>query len=729
MGKYALLEEIERSRAGTVYRAHEPGQPREVEVVLLPEDSAESITAVLARMRIVRSIVHPHLPAVLEAGEYRSRAFVVRPRIAGIALLQAELPLREAVAVIRDAALALEQARQRGVVHGTLGPDSLRVARDRVFVVDLGLAAAAGKDPAFAAPEEPAGKRGDSRSDVYSLGALLRALATGRSPSPDSPPPSRLNPMIDSELEDLLLGSMDRDPSRRPADPGRFALDLTRWLDGKEPARASTPPERRESPPPPVRPSILIPPRVRLLLTGATMLGILVLVAVLALRKEDPPPPPPPAPAEVVRISRTVLRVRTTPEGASVSVAGRAGSRSSPCEFSDLELPPGRHEIRIARDGFNPLKEEVSVSGDGEPILLDRALVALPEPVFNVSSVPPGADVLWDGQFLGRTPLGVPPKQIGNREVQVRLDLKGHVPRVFRVDPRGPERELRAVLEPEVGKIVVEGAVPSAQLRLFALPEEARGPAALVSLWSEHPQSLKQALEALDPQDARLVSDRLRVLAMRPEPELRDRAVARNAGGGGSARVALVETVGADESGRAVFERVRILGRYRILGTAPERTDFVSGELTLEAGKETRVRAEMPSLPAPPPKPAPPPPSPAPVPAPLTPAPKPAPAPSPPPVPVPVPAPIPAPPPAPVAGRLGTVQSVHPKYGVFVRLEAGAKLSAEDVLEVLRNGKVVAQLTVERITPAEKTYPDGCAVCRPTGDEVVAGDAVRKGKR
>jgi len=72
---------------------------------------------------------------------------------------------------------------------------------------------------------------------------------------------------------------------------------------------------------------------------------------------------------------------------------------------------------------------------------------------------------------------------------------------------------------------------------------------------------------------------------------------------------------------------------------------------------------------------------------------------------------------------------IHPEYGVFVRLEAGPKPAAGDVLEVVRSGKVVAQLTVERITPAEKAYPEGCAVCRPAGGEAAAGDAVRKGKR
>ena len=74
------------------------------------------------------------------------------------------------------------------------------------------------------------------------------------------------------------------------------------------------------------------------------------------------------------------------------------------------------------------------------------------------------------------------------------------------------------------------------------------------------------------------------------------------------------------------------------------------------------------------------------------------------------------------------MQFVHTTYGVFVRLEAGATVAAGDTLEAVRAGKVVAALTIDRITPSEKAYPHGCAVCKIASGAPAGGDAVRKPK-
>ena len=71
---------------------------------------------------------------------------------------------------------------------------------------------------------------------------------------------------------------------------------------------------------------------------------------------------------------------------------------------------------------------------------------------------------------------------------------------------------------------------------------------------------------------------------------------------------------------------------------------------------------------------------------------------------------------------------VHPTYGIFVQLEAGAKAVAGEVLEVVKDGKVVASISVDRVTPAEKEYPNGCAVCKPVRGEAAVGQGVRKAK-
>jgi hypothetical protein len=74
------------------------------------------------------------------------------------------------------------------------------------------------------------------------------------------------------------------------------------------------------------------------------------------------------------------------------------------------------------------------------------------------------------------------------------------------------------------------------------------------------------------------------------------------------------------------------------------------------------------------------------------------------------------------------VQYVHATYGIFVNLAAGAKVAAGETLEVVKDGKVVATLTVDRITPPDKTYLNGCAVCKAASGEAKEGQSVRKAK-
>ena len=71
---------------------------------------------------------------------------------------------------------------------------------------------------------------------------------------------------------------------------------------------------------------------------------------------------------------------------------------------------------------------------------------------------------------------------------------------------------------------------------------------------------------------------------------------------------------------------------------------------------------------------------------------------------------------------------VHPEYGVFVRLDADAKVSVGDVLEAVRDGTVVTVLKVQKISRPESVYPYGAAVCVASGAGAAEGHAVRKVK-
>jgi hypothetical protein len=74
------------------------------------------------------------------------------------------------------------------------------------------------------------------------------------------------------------------------------------------------------------------------------------------------------------------------------------------------------------------------------------------------------------------------------------------------------------------------------------------------------------------------------------------------------------------------------------------------------------------------------------------------------------------------------VKFVHPEYGVFVRLEPGVKVAIGDLLEAVRDGKVVSVLTVKKLSRPEPVYPHGAAVCTASTSEAAEGHAVRRAK-
>jgi serine/threonine protein kinase len=149
---------------------------------------------------------------------------------------------------------ALDYIHSQGVVHRDLKPENIMVdAEDRVKLIDFGIAANAGSrrltfaklteamgTPDYISPEQVKGKRGDARSDIYTLGIMFYEMLTGKvpftGPNPfvimnerllNSPiPPREANPEISPELQEIIYRALERDPKKRYASAHEFALDL-----------------------------------------------------------------------------------------------------------------------------------------------------------------------------------------------------------------------------------------------------------------------------------------------------------------------------------------------------------------------------------------------------------------------------------------------------------------------------------------------------------------------
>ena len=180
---------------GIVYRAEDVRLGRTVALKVLPEDVAND-SAALERLRrearISASLNHPGICTIHGIEEHEGRSCLVMEFLEGTSLdrLIAMAPLRldQAIDIAIQVSSALSFAHAQGIVHRDIKPGNLFVTRGgSVKVMDFGIAVAAGDTgtasggtPSYASPEQSRRGHLDGRSDIFSLGAVLYEMLTGR---------------------------------------------------------------------------------------------------------------------------------------------------------------------------------------------------------------------------------------------------------------------------------------------------------------------------------------------------------------------------------------------------------------------------------------------------------------------------------------------------------------------------------------------------------------------
>ena len=254
--RYRLDRPLGHGGMATVFLARDTELDRPVAVKVL-DAADEGLRARFVReARLAARLSHPNVVSVFDAGEDGGRPYIVMEHVEGqtVAELLARrgrLPPDEARGLALQAARGLAHAHAAGLVHRDIKPQNLLLREDGTLkVADFGIARAAEDTSltqpgtvlgtaAYLAPEQARGEQATPASDVYSLGAVLYELLTGRPPLETAAPVRELAPEVPRDFEDVVMRCLARNPSYRPTDlEGELATPATRPIPARpEPSR------------------------------------------------------------------------------------------------------------------------------------------------------------------------------------------------------------------------------------------------------------------------------------------------------------------------------------------------------------------------------------------------------------------------------------------------------------------------------------------------------------
>ena len=264
--RYRLERELGAGGMATVYLAEDLKHHRLVAIKVLRPDLAASLGAerFLREIAIAARLSHPHILGLHDSGEADGFLYYVMPYVEGISLRQklvreGELPIPEAVRVLRDIADALAHAHHQGVVHRDIKPENVMLVERHALVMDFGVAKALaeGKEegsssltsagvalgtPAYMAPEQATGEgHVDHRADLYAWGVVAYELLAGQPPFVRATPQNTLAAQVTATPEPIthhranVHGSLARLVmqclEKKPADRPQTAEEVLRQLE------------------------------------------------------------------------------------------------------------------------------------------------------------------------------------------------------------------------------------------------------------------------------------------------------------------------------------------------------------------------------------------------------------------------------------------------------------------------------------------------------------------
>jgi serine/threonine-protein kinase len=263
--RYEIQREIGRGGMATVYLARDIRHDRRVALKVLRSELAASLgdERFLQEVRVTANLLHPHILPLFDSGEIDGFLYYVMPFVEGESLRERltrehELPVSEALGLLRDVVDGLAAAHKLGVVHRDIKPENVLISGRHAMVADFGVAKAVGEatgrqklttlgvavgTPAYMAPEQAVADEAiDHRADIYAVGVMGYELLTGHPPFStgtaqqilaaqvmEPPPPiTGLRTSVPLALEAVIMRCLEK----KPADRWQNAEELLSELEG-----------------------------------------------------------------------------------------------------------------------------------------------------------------------------------------------------------------------------------------------------------------------------------------------------------------------------------------------------------------------------------------------------------------------------------------------------------------------------------------------------------------
>jgi TolB-like protein/tRNA A-37 threonylcarbamoyl transferase component Bud32 len=261
--RYDLERQVGEGGMATVYRAKDLKHERTVAIKVLRQELSASLGAdrFLREIRVAANLQHPNILGLYDSGESAGLLYYVMPFVEGESLRdrlnkEQQLPIHDALQIVREAADALQYAHERGIVHRDIKPENILLLSGHALVADFGIARAVSQasgekltqtgmaigTPHYMSPEQSLGSENvDARSDVYSLGCVLYEVLIGQPPftGPNSmailarhsmevvPSLQVVRSSIPDEVEDAVMQALEKTPADRFQSMKEFAERLS----------------------------------------------------------------------------------------------------------------------------------------------------------------------------------------------------------------------------------------------------------------------------------------------------------------------------------------------------------------------------------------------------------------------------------------------------------------------------------------------------------------------